>query len=94
MIEDIIRNVIAEELQKIKAEILEEMKALQATNSVVDLYGETLTVDKVAEILNVSKNKVYELARNPQFPCKKVGSRIIIPTRKFFEWLNVGITQN
>lgn len=88
MIEDTIRKIVSEELQKIKSEILTELKGLQATTNVIDLYGETLTVDKAAEILNVSKSKIYEMARNPTFPCIKAGSRIIIPTRKFFEWMN------
>lgn len=90
MIEDVIRDIVSQELQKIKAEIIEEFRGLHASNSVVDLYGETLTVDRAATILNVSKNKIYEMARNPKFPCKRAGSRIIIPTRKFFEWLNDG----
>ncbi|WDL97771.1 helix-turn-helix domain-containing protein [Alicyclobacillus sp. ALC3] len=88
MIEDLIRGIVAEELQKIKRELLEELRSLQTSTSLVDLYGETLTVDGAAEILKVSKSKVYELARSPTLPCKKAGSRVIIPTRRFFEWLN------
>lgn len=88
MIEEVIRKIFSEELQKIKVEILEELKEQIGSNNVVELYGETLTADKAAKILNVSTSKIYEMARNPQFPCKKVGSRIIIPTRRFFHWLN------
>lgn len=54
----------------------------------MDKYGETLTVDEAAKLLKVSKYTLYELARNPRFPCKRIGSRIIIPTRKFFQWVN------
>lgn len=88
MIEDIIRKILSEELQKIKVEIIEELKELQGSNSVVELYGETLTAEKAAKILNVSTSKVYEMARNTEIPFKKVGSKIIIPTRRFFSWLN------
>jgi hypothetical protein len=93
MIENIIRKILSEELQKIKVEIIKELKELQESNNVVELYGETLTAEKAAKILSVSPGKVYEMSRNPQFPSKKVGSRIIIPTRKFFEWLNNDISK-
>lgn len=88
MIEDIIRKILSEELQKIKVEIIEELKGMQGSINVVEQYGETLTAEKAAKILNVSTSKIYEMARNPEFPCKKVGSRIIISTRRFFRWLN------
>ena len=88
MIDKTIRQIVAEELQKMKSEVIGELSKLQARPNGVDRYGETLTVDEVAAILKVSKSTIYELARNPRFPCKRIGSRIVIPTRKFFEWMN------
>lgn len=88
MIEDILRNILAEELQKFKDEVIGELNKLRPDESTMDKYGETLTVDEAAKLLKVSKYTLYELARNPRFPCKRIGSRIIIPTRKFFQWVN------
>lgn len=42
----------------------------------------TLSVARVAAILNVSKAYVYVLIGNGEIPSLKVGSRIVIPTAK------------
>jgi excisionase family DNA binding protein len=42
----------------------------------------TLTVARVAAILNVSKAYVYVLINDGEIPSLKVGSRIVIPTAK------------
>ena len=87
MIDDTIRQIVSEELQQMKSELIGELSKLQARPTGTDRYGETLTVEEAATILRVSKYTLYELARNPQFPCKRIGRRIVIPTRKFFEWV-------
>ena len=88
MIEDTIRHIVAEELERFRIELTEELRRVQEARTVVDQYGETLTVAAAAEVLHVSKSTIYEMAHNPAFPRKQIGRRTLIPTRRFFEWLN------
>lgn len=93
MIDETIRQIVAEELQRFKSEFLDELSKRQQTGSgITNQYEATLTVDDAAAILQVSKSTIYELARNPRFPCKRIGRRIIIPTRKFFNWIEMDST--
>ena len=45
------------------------------------------TVLEVAEVLGLSKDKVYELIRGNRIPHKRLGRRIIVPRKRFEEWL-------
>ncbi len=46
------------------------------------------SVFEVAEILGISTDKTYELIRANALPHKRLGRRIIIPSQRFYEWLN------
>lgn len=48
----------------------------------------TMTVAEMAEQLNISKPKAYDLARSAGFPAIFLGRRIIVPVDKFKEWVN------
>ena len=58
------------------------------------LVGSSMTerkaynVTRVAEMLGVSVDTVYELVRGNRIPHKRLGRRIIIPASAFDEWLN------
>ena len=43
---------------------------------------------EVAEMLGISKDKVYELIRAGDLPHKRLGRRIIVPNELFHAWLN------
>ena len=43
---------------------------------------------EAAELLRISKSKVYELARTESFPAIRIGTRVIIPRDKLIEWMN------
>lgn len=46
------------------------------------------SVSETARILGISQSLLYaELKRNPQFPRKMIGSRIMIPARKLAEYM-------
>jgi excisionase family DNA binding protein len=47
----------------------------------------TLTVRETAEILGISRNKVYEAVRTGQIPSIQFGRRIIIPYKTIIEIL-------
>lgn len=47
------------------------------------------TVAKAANVLGISSSLLYsELKRNPDFPRKMIGGRIMIPAKKLEEYFN------
>lgn len=48
----------------------------------------TLKAHEAAEVLRISKSKVYELARTESFPAIRIGKRVVIPRDKLIEWMN------
>ncbi len=55
-------------------------------------YGETLTVNEVAEILRIGRNNAYALIqraeREKDFPVLRLGQQYRLPTTRFFAWMN------
>ena len=47
----------------------------------------TLTVQDIADILGINRNKAYNLSHREDFPSIQLGRRIIIERNLFFEWL-------
>ena len=48
----------------------------------------TLNAREVAEVLRISKSKVYELTRTESFPAIHIGKRVVIPRDKLIQWMN------
>ncbi len=49
----------------------------------------TLTVEQVGELLGVSRNVAYKLARRRDFPSLRIGKhRIVVPRDHFLRWIN------
>lgn len=48
----------------------------------------TYSVQEVAEILDISKTKAYELCKNPEFRIIRLGRTIRISKISFDKWLN------
>ena len=48
----------------------------------------TLNAREAAEVLRISKSKVYELAQSESFPAIRIGKRVVITRDKLIEWLN------
>ena len=53
-----------------------------------------LSVPEVAAVLGISRAGAYELVRSDGFPALKIGSRIVVPTEKFIEWVNAQTSGN
>jgi excisionase family DNA binding protein len=47
----------------------------------------TMSVQELAAEMGISLPKAYELAKEPDFPTIRVGTRILIPTEAYKEWL-------
>lgn len=48
----------------------------------------TLNAHEAAEVLRISKSKVYDLAHTESFPAVRIGKRVVIPRDKLIEWMN------
>ncbi|MBA3397146.1 MAG: helix-turn-helix domain-containing protein [Deltaproteobacteria bacterium] len=49
---------------------------------------ETLTVEEVAELLDVGRNTVYEAAGRGEIPHRRLGRRLIFSRVAVMEWLH------
>ena len=46
-----------------------------------------LSVQELARQMGISLPKAYELVKEPGFPTIRIGTRILIPTEVFRDWL-------
>lgn len=51
-----------------------------------------LTIKEAAEILRISKSKLYELAKDGLVPNIKLGGRIVIPENQLMAWIDNATT--
>lgn len=47
----------------------------------------TYSVPEAAEILGISKSRMYELTRSEGFPSLKIGKRILVPIKGLERWV-------
>lgn len=47
----------------------------------------TMSVQELAAEMGISLPKAYDLVKEPGFPTIRVGTRILIPTEAYREWL-------
>lgn len=48
----------------------------------------TYTVQEMAKIMGIGRNKAYELVKTEGFPAIYIGSTIKIPIKAFHKWLD------
>lgn len=54
----------------------------------------TMTVKEFASLMGIGYIKAYELTRSKDFPCIRVGKKILVITSKIDEWIeNTAIGQ-
>ena len=61
---------------------------MKSTYTNLDELPLTLKAQEAAEVLRISKSKVYDLARTESFPAVRIGKRVVIPRDKLIEWMN------
>lgn len=47
-----------------------------------------LSVPEAAEVLGISKSKMYEIVRIKGFPAIRVGKRVLVNAKRLEEWLD------
>lgn len=52
-----------------------------------DLPAMALRPRKVAELLDIGRDSVYELIHTGQLPAIRIGKRMVVPTQSLEEWI-------
>ncbi|MBP3883753.1 MAG: helix-turn-helix domain-containing protein [Olsenella sp.] len=52
-------------------------------------YGDLLTVDNMAELLNTSTRTIYRLCDKDELPYRKIGRRLYFPKHEIIEFLGL-----
>lgn len=47
-----------------------------------------LSVEEAGELLGISRQLAYQLANRDDFPCLRIGRRMLIPRNKLLEWVD------
>ena len=47
-----------------------------------------LSVGEAGEMLGISRQLAYQLANRDDFPCLRIGKRMLIPRSKLIEWVD------
>lgn len=61
---------------------------MKSTYTNIEELPLTLNAREAAEILRISKSKIYELAQSESFPAIRIGKRVVIPRDKLIQWMN------
>lgn len=68
------------------------MKSLTA-EKLMEKYGFTMTPEQMAEVLGLAKDTVLRILQRKEIVAKKSGSRWIVSTEKFAEYLTTGMPE-
>lgn len=82
-------NTIIQLLQSV-ADLNEKVLYLTKQMDQPQTSSESLTysVEQTANILGISRSKLYDLLRRPDFPVIDIGHRKLIPRRQLEQWLD------
>ena len=47
-----------------------------------------LSVEEAGKMLSISRQLAYQLANRDDFPCLRIGRRLLIPRSKLIEWVD------
>ena len=47
-----------------------------------------LSVEEAGEMLGISRQLAYQLANRDDFPCLRIGRRLLIPKSRLIEWVD------
>ena len=61
---------------------------MKSTYTNIEELPLTLNAREAAQVLRISKSKVYELAQSESFPAIRIGKRVVIPRDKLIQWMN------
>ena len=89
---------IAKELCGIARELtdlVERLNRIEAATPEINLASGAdqpqktmLSVEEAGEMLGISRQLAYQLANRDDFPCLRIGRRLLIPRSKLIEWVD------
>lgn len=61
------------------------------TTTVVRLEKRVYSVQEAAEVLGVSRSKMYEFVKSEGFPVLYIGKRILVPIKALDNWIEAQV---
>lgn len=52
------------------------------------IMPELLNVQQTAQLLNIGRNRVYEMANSKQLPCIRLGNKLRFPYQALLKWID------
>lgn len=80
-------NRIETATPEIRIQLPEKVTEGTPVEPILPLKG-MLSVEEAGELLGVSRQLAYQLARRDDFPCLRIGRRMLIPRHKLIEWVD------
>ena len=94
--EEQVHQVVAEVLRRLDGTAALQQEPVYLDNSIPQQSSPgtkmTLTVREAAEMIGISKPKMYELIREGEIPSIHVGKKIVIARQALLDWLSEGDT--
>ncbi|WP_342045953.1 helix-turn-helix domain-containing protein [Bacillus sp. OTU530] len=81
--EQIMQEIVEKAIEKAIPQIVEAVAGKVSTGNM----NPTMTLEEAGVILHQSMTKMYELVRRKDFPAMKVGTKWIVLSDKFYEWM-------
>lgn len=63
-------------------------RVIRLAQSIESKTGACYSVEQAAKILGISRAKMYDLLRRPDFPVVDIGHRKLIPRKQLEQWLD------
>jgi excisionase family DNA binding protein len=73
---------------KIVARLKKELSFLAPTEDSIDDIGDMVTIDRAAQLLNLSKNTLYNFTSSGTIPFSKKGKRVYFSKNDLSNWLH------
>ena len=85
-----IRMIIQGAVQEAVAALNADEDEETSPDSSQSFSGEklTLSVQEAADLIGISKPKMFELLRSGEIPCKRIGKKILISHQVLVDWIN------
>jgi len=75
-------------IQLLQAVVDLNERVLQLMQSLEGETGACYSVDQASKVLGISRAKMYDLLRRPDFPVVDIGHRKLIPRKQLEQWLD------
>ncbi len=85
-----IKMIIQDAVQEAVAALITDDAGETNTVDGGSVYGEklTLSVQEAADLIGISKPKMFDLLHNGEIPYKRIGKKILISHQVLVEWIN------